>query len=208
MTRTAQHAALQWPWQGRQDSMRQPAVKIGDHLTSSIFRSTEILGTLVRAAIRKPKLALAVALAVLAALASTLTYTGYLVVGVLADYLGTGRVMAGLLLGILFARFPRISKGKLRLVGLLPKPARRPLIVSIIALCGLTFLARGDCVPAAFTGFAAAFLVGFPWLRRAVFDRMLSSVFKFTGKNPRKSTDDTVIDGEFREKKNDGLIDQ
>jgi hypothetical protein len=147
-------------------------------------------------------------LAVLAALASTLTYTGYLVVGVLADYLGTGRFMAGLLLGILFARFPKISKGKLRLVGLLPKPARRPLIVSILALCLVTFLARGDYVPAAFTGFATAFLLTYPWLRRALFDRILSSVFKFAGKNRPKNTDDMVIDGEFREKKNDGLIDQ
>lgn len=188
--------------------MCRPAVRIGDRLTSSNFRSTEILGSLVRAAIRTPKLAVAVALAVLAALASTLTYTGYLVVGVLADYLGTSRFMAGLLLGILFARFPRVSEGKLRLVGLLPTPVRRPLIVSIVALCALTFLARGDYVPAGFTGFATAFLLIFPWLRRAVFDRLLSSVFKFTGKSPRKSTDDMVIDGEFREKKNDGLIDQ
>ena len=158
--------------------------------------------------LRTPKLTIAVVLLVLAALAGTLTYTGYLVVGVLADYLGTGRFMAGLLLGILFARFPRISEGKLRLVGLLPKPVRRPLIVSILALCLVTFLARGDYVPAAFTGLTTAFLLTFPWLRRAVFDRMLSSVFKFTGKNPRKSSDDMVIDGEFREKKNDGLIDR
>lgn len=155
-----------------------------------------------------PKLTIAVALAVLAALAGTLTYTGFLVVGVLADYLDTGRVTAGLLLGVLFARFPRINKGKLRLVGLLPKPVRRPLIVSILALCLWTFLERGDYVPAAFTGFATAFLLTFPWLRRATFDRMLSSVFNFAGKKPRKSTDDMVIDGEFREKKNDGLIDQ
>lgn len=141
------------------------------------------------------------ALFVLVLLASTLTYTGYLVVGVLADYLGTGRVMAGLLLGVLFARFPKISNGKLRLVGLLPKPARRPLIVAILALCLVTFLARADYVPAAFTGFATAFLLGFPWLRRALFDRMLASVFKFTGRKPSGSTDDTVIEGEFREKK-------
>ncbi|WP_020656708.1 hypothetical protein [Massilia niastensis] len=148
-----------------------------------------------------PKLAIAVALLVLAALASTMTYTGFLVVGVLADYLGTGRVMAGLLLGGLFARFPWISKGKLRIVGVLPKPARRPLIVSLLALCLLHFLSRGEYVPAAFTGFATAFLLTYPWLRRAMFDRMLSSVFKFAGQNPRKSTDDTVIDGEFRERK-------
>lgn len=173
-----------------------------------ICRSTQILRYLVTAAWRKPKLTLAVVVLVLAALASTMTYTGYLVIGVLADQLGTGRVMAGLLLGGLFARFPWIRKGKLRIVGLLPKPVRRPLILSILALCLLSFVSRGEYVPAAFTGFATAFLLTFPWLRRAIFDRMLSSVFKFTGKNRPKSTDDTVIDGEFREKKNDGLIDQ
>lgn len=130
-----------------------------------------------------------------------MTYTGFLVIGVLADHLGTGRVTAGLLLGALFARFPWISKGKLRIVGLLPKPARRPLIVSILALCLLYFLSRHEYVPAVFTGFTTAFLLTYPWVRRAIFDRILSSVFKFTGSNPRKGTDDTVIEGEFREKK-------
>lgn len=149
---------------------------------------------------RTPKLTIAVALFVLAALASTMTYTGFLVIGVLADYLGTSRFLAGLLLAGLFARFPWISKGKLRIVGLLPKPVRRPLIVGLLALCLLHFLSRGAYVPAAFTGFATVFLLTFPWLRRAIFDRMVSSVFKFTGRNPRKSTDDMVIDGEFREK--------
>jgi hypothetical protein len=159
------------------------------------------LGFLVRTAMRMPKLTIAVALLVLAALASTMTYTGFLVVGVLADHLGTGRVMAGLLLGSLFARFPWISKGKLRIVGLLPKPVRRPLIVSLLALCLLNFLSRDEYVPAVVTGFATAFLLTYPWLRRAIFDRMLSSVFEFAGQRPLKSTDDTVIDGEFREKK-------
>jgi hypothetical protein len=161
----------------------------------------KILGFLVRAAIRMPKLTVAVALVVLAVLASTMTYTGFLVIGVLADHLGTGRVMAGLLLGALFARFPWIRKGKLRIVGLLPKPVRRPLIVSILALCLLYFLSRGEYEPAAFTGFATAFLLTFPWLRRAMFDRMLSSVFKFAGRSPSNSADDRVIEGEFREKK-------
>ncbi|MEW6372438.1 MAG: hypothetical protein AB1584_16000 [Pseudomonadota bacterium] len=137
----------------------------------------------------------------LAALASTMTYTGFLVVGVLADHLGTNRVMAGLLLGVLFARFPRISNGKLRMVGLLPKPVRRPLIVAILALCMLNFLSLGEYVSASFTGFATAFLLTYPWLRRAMFDRMLSSVFAFAGRKPRNSTDDNVIEGEFRERK-------
>ncbi|MFC5481218.1 hypothetical protein [Massilia suwonensis] len=131
-----------------------------------------------------------------------MTYTGYLVIGVLAEYLGTGRFMAGLLLGVLFARFPKVSQGKLRVVGLLPKPVRRPLIVGLLGLCLLHFLSRGDYVPAAFTGFATAFLLTYPWLRRKVFDRVVSSVFPFAGRQAPKSTgDDMVIDGEFRERK-------
>lgn len=148
-----------------------------------------------------PRLTFAVVVLALAALASTMTYTGFLVIGVLAEYLGTGRVMAGLLLGVLFARFPWIRKGKLRIVGILPKPARRPLIIGILALCLLHFLSQGDYVPAAFTGFVTTFVLTFPWLRRAMFDRMLSSVFKFAGKSPPKHSDDKVIEGEFREKK-------
>ena len=131
-----------------------------------------------------------------------MTYAGFLVIGVLADHLGTSRFLAGLLLGALFARFPWISKGKLRIVGLLPQPVRRPLIVSLFALCMLSFLAQGEYVPALFTGFATAFLLTYPWLRKGIFDRMVSSVFPFaTGRKPLKSTDDTVIEGEFRERK-------
>lgn len=148
-----------------------------------------------------PKLTAAVALAVLAAVAGTMTYTVFLVVGVLADQLGTGRFVAGLLLGALFARFPWISNGKPRIVGLLPKPVRRPLIVGILALCLLHFVWQGDYVSALFPGFTTAFLFTFPWLRRVIFDRLLGGIFKFTGRNPAKRTDDTVIDGEFRERK-------
>lgn len=150
---------------------------------------------------RMPKLTLALALCVLVALAGTLSYSAYLVVGVLADYLGTGRGMAGLLLGALFARFPWASKGKLRIVGLLPKPVRRPVMASLLALCLLHFLSRGDYVPAAFAGFAAAFVLTFPWLRRTMFDRVRSSVFNFAGQNRPQSIDDDVIEGEFKERK-------
>jgi hypothetical protein len=168
----------------------------------AFFWSTQILRFLIAAVIRKPKLTAAVAFLLLAALASTMTYTGFLLVGVLADYLGTGRFTAGLLLAALFARFPWIRNGKLRIVGLLPKPVRRPVILGLLALCLVHFLSRGDYVPAGFMGFTTAFVLTFPWLRRAMFDRMLSSVFKFTGKKPFQSTDDdTVIDGEFRERK-------
>jgi len=120
---------------------------------------------------------------------------------VLADYLDTGRFLAGLLLGVLLARFPWMSKGKLRIVGLLPKPVRRPFITSLVALCMLHFLIQGEHVSVAFTGFSTAFLLTFPWLRRTVFDRMRLSVFKFAGRNPPQRNDDMVIDGEFREKK-------
>lgn len=131
-----------------------------------------------------------------------MTYTGFLVIGRLAEQLGTGRVVAGLLLGGLLARFPWISKGKLRLVGLLPKPVRRPFIVSLLALCLLSFLWRGEYVPASFTGFTTAFLLAYPWLRRALFERMRSLVVRSVpGRNPPGGTDDTVIEGEFREKK-------
>jgi hypothetical protein len=138
---------------------------------------------------------------VLVALASTMTYTGFLVVGVLADHLGTSRPVAGLLLGGLFARFPWIIKGRLRIAGLLPKPARRPLIVGILALCLLNFLWRGEQVSVLVTGFATAFLLTYPWLKHALFDRTLSSFFKFTGRHAPQRTDETVIEGEFREKK-------
>jgi hypothetical protein len=172
-----------------------------DILSMSIWRSAEILSFLIGAAIRKPKLTIAVALLLLAALASTMTYTGFLVVGVLADYLGTSRFVAGLLLGGLFARFPWISRGKPRIVGLLPKPVRRPLILSILALCLLHFLWREEYLPASVTGFATVFLLIYPWWRRTIFDRIGSSVFGFTDRKASRSVDDAVIEGEFREKK-------
>jgi len=148
-----------------------------------------------------PKLTIAAALLVLAALASTMTYTGFLVIGVVAEHLGTGRVVAGMLLGVLLARFPWIRNGKLRIVGLLPKPVRRPFILGLLALCLLNFLSRGEYLPAGFIGFATAFLLGYPWLRRTLFERMSASVFRFAGRNPPDSSDDRVIEGEFREKK-------
>lgn len=170
-------------------------------LFTSPCRSTQILRLLLNAAIRTPKLTLAVALLLLAALAGTLTYTGFLVIGVLASYLGTGRFLAGLLLAVLFARFPWISNGKLRIVSLLPKPVRRPLIASILALCLVNFLWLGDIVPTLCTGFTLAFLAAYPWLRKALFNRIVSSVSRFTGRRPADGSDDMVIDGEFREKK-------
>ena len=128
----------------------------------------------------------------LAALAGTMTYAGFLAVGVLADHLGTNRTMAGLLLAGILARFPWIRRGKLRIVGLLPKAVRRPFIVSLFAFTLLSFLSQAEYVPALFTGFATAFLLTYPWLRKMIFKAR---------QNPSQSTDDNVIDGEFREKK-------
>ena len=145
---------------------------------------------------------IAVALLALVALAGTMTYTGYLVVGVLGEYLGTGRVLAGFLLGCLFARFPWISKGKFGTVGLLPKPVRRPIMVSLLVLCLFSFLWRAEYVPALLIGFTTAFLLTFPWIRRALFGRIVSSIFKPGAKQNRPiDADDRVIDGEFKEKK-------
>ncbi|SHG70695.1 hypothetical protein SAMN05428948_1701 [Massilia sp. CF038] len=136
------------------------------------------------------------------ALASTMTYAGFLVVGVVAEHLGTGRALAGLLLGIIFARIPRISKGKLQTVGLLPKPARLPIMVGLLTLCLVTFLSRGDYVAVVFAGIAMAFILTFPWIKRAVSGRVLSSIFRpATNAHRPQQADDTVIDVEFREKK-------
>lgn len=130
-----------------------------------------------------------------------MTYTGFLVVGVLADHLGTSRVVAGLLLGAVFARFPWISQGRLRIVGVLPQAVRRPLFVGLLALCLLRFLLLGETLPALCTGFTMAFLLGYPWLRKTLFGR-LTSVFAFApGRNAPASVDDNVIEGEFRERK-------
>ena len=131
-----------------------------------------------------------------------MSYTGFLVIGVLADYLGTSRFVAGLLLGVLFARFPRVSNGKLGMVGLLPKPVRQPLMVGLLALCLLRFLAQGDVAAALFVGFTMAFVLGFSWLKKLLWARVSSSVSDFGGggKTP-VAADNTVIDGEFRELK-------
>ncbi len=151
---------------------------------------------------RMPRLTIAATLIALAALASTMTYTGFLVVGVLAEYLGTGRMLAGLLLGVLFARVPWISKGKLRTVGLIPKPLRRPIIGGLLAVCMLSYLSRGEYVPAMVIAFAAVFLLTFPWMRRALFGRVFSSFFKSRPDQHRPANiDDRVIEGQFREKK-------
>ncbi|MDQ2819181.1 MAG: hypothetical protein M3Y65_02075 [Pseudomonadota bacterium] len=149
-----------------------------------------------------PRLTIAAALLVLAALAATMTYTGFLGVGMLADYLGTSRFLAGMLLGALFARFPWVSNGKLRIIGLLPTPVRLPLLASLLALCLLRLVMQGDVVSAFCAGFTLVFVLGFPWLKKRLFARLSSSVFNFAaGQKAAVVADNTVIEGEFREMK-------
>ena len=151
---------------------------------------------------RQPKLTIAVALLALAALAGTMSYTGFLVVGVLADHLGTGRVVAGLLLGVCFARLPSFSNGKFRTVGLLPKPVRRPIIVCLLALCFFSLVLRGEYLSAVFPVLATVFLLTFPWIKRALLGHVLSSFFTSPkGQKRSQNSDGNVIDVEFREKK-------
>ncbi|MFC7513622.1 hypothetical protein ACFQUU_01250 [Herbaspirillum sp. GCM10030257] len=149
-----------------------------------------------------PKLAIAVLILVLVAIAGTISYAGYLVVGIVADYLGTGRFVAGLLLGGLFARLPYISQGKLRTIGLLPKHARRPVLLALLAVCLLTLLYRGALVPSLFLGLAVGYLLAYRWMRQAFINRALSSLFGSSLDPARPmSTDATIIDVEVREKK-------
>ena len=91
----------------------------------------------------------------------------------------------------------------MRIVGLLPKPARLPVIVGLLSVCLVSFLSRADYVPAAFICFAVVFLLAFPWVKRAIFGRVVSSIFKPPADQQHrpKSSDSTVIDVEFREKK-------
>lgn len=149
-----------------------------------------------------PKLAVAVLLLALVALASSTTYAGYLVVSTVSHYLGTSRFLAALLLGIVFARLPWVRQGRLRAVGLLPGKARLPVMAALLASCLLHFLYLGEWLPVLFLGFAMGFLLGYRRLRQKLVARAMSSVLKAAQHPAQPRSDDrTVIDVEFREKK-------
>ncbi|WP_220809238.1 hypothetical protein [Noviherbaspirillum aridicola] len=161
-----------------------------------------IVRHLLQAAVRNPRTAAAILLLMLVALAGTLSYAGFIVVGTLAGYLGTSRFLAGLLLGVLFARIPWVAQGKLRTVGLLPRTARRPVMLALLVLALATCLYRGQIVAALFPGFASGFLLAYPRMRTAFVRRTLASLFRPRGDSPPSPrADDGVIDVEFREKK-------
>lgn len=166
------------------------------------LQEQKILRFLLGAVMGKPKLTIAVALLILTALAATMTYTGYLVIGVLAELLNTSRFAAGLLLGCVFARFPWIRNGKPRIVGLLPKPLRLPLMAALLSFCLVHFFMQSDVVAALCIGLTIAFVLGFSWLKKMLFARMSSSVFNFAARrNAPVAVDNTVIEGEFKEMK-------
>lgn len=149
-----------------------------------------------------PRLVAAIFLLTLVALASTLSYAGFLVVGVLAEHLGTGRLLAGLLLGVLFARLPWVSQGKLRTVGLLPKRARLPVMLALLLFCLLSYSYRGEWVPVLFLGLAAAFLLAYRRIRTMIASRIFSPFLRSpVDPHPPKRVDDKVVDVEFLEKK-------
>jgi hypothetical protein len=151
---------------------------------------------------RMPKLAIAVLLLALVVLASALSYTGFLVVGIVSEYLGTSRITTGLLIAAIFARLPSIRNEKLRTIGLLPRRARRPITIALLAFCWLITLYRGALVPALFLGFALAFLLTYGRLRKILVSRLISSFSKYPTETKRQhETDNTIIDVEVREKK-------
>ena len=157
---------------------------------------------LLQATVRRPKLAIVALLLALATLAGLMSYGGFLVVGVVANHLGTGRVIAGLLLGGLFARLPWVRERKLRTIGLLPKRARLPVMVALLAFCLLSYLYEGEVVSTLVLGFATTFLLTYRRIRQMIVSRAMSSLFKMPpDPNHPKSTDNAVIDVEFREKK-------
>lgn len=157
---------------------------------------------LVTVVSRMPKLSLAAFVLMLALLSGSLSYAGFLVVGTVSHYLGTGRVLAGLLLGMLFARVPWVREGRLTTLGILPRGARRPVVAGLLLLALATHFYRGNWMPVLFLAFAAAFLLGYPRLRKWLVGRALASLFgPAADASPRRSADSTVTDVEYRERK-------
>lgn len=164
--------------------------------------SKKILQLIVQGMVRMPRLAALVLLLALGALSSVITYAGYLVLGVVAEFLGIGRFATGLLFGTLFARLPWISQGRVGTVGLLPRNARRPVMLVLLAWCTVNLLYLGEIGSAVFPGFAAAFLLTYSWLRKKGLDRIWSFLRgSMRGPARQGASDPEIIDVEVREKK-------
>lgn len=150
---------------------------------------------------RMPRLVITTLLLVLVAFAGISTYAGYLVVGMIADYVGSGRFVAALLLGALFVRLPLVRDGKLRTIGILPKKVRLPAMLVLLAVCLIQHAFQRDALPVLALGLAATVPLTFRWIRQKLINRM--SVFFKPTRAPAapKSVDPSVIDVDFREKK-------
>lgn len=149
-----------------------------------------------------PRSAALVLLLTLGALSSSISYAGYLVLGVVAEFLGIGRFVTGLLFGALFARLPWIGQGRWGTVGLLPRNARRPVMLGLLMWCIASLLFLGQIGSAVFPGFAAAFLLSYPWFRQKALDR-IRSLLRGSMRGPARhgASDPGIIDVEVREKK-------
>lgn len=143
------------------------------------MKLSDLIPVLAMAAVRSPRKVLVIVLLFLFALASTMSYVGYLVITMLASQLGISRFLTGLFLGILFARLPRIRDGKLSTMGLLPKPARQPVIAAMLVFCLVNYLLRGQFVAVGFLSFAMVFLLGYGKLKKAVAGKVSSFIFPF-----------------------------
>jgi hypothetical protein len=167
-----------------------------------ILQEKNILSVLLQFAMRLPRLAIAVLVLALIVVIGILAYATFLVIGTVAEYLGTSRFVAGLMLGVLFARIPWVRQGKLRTVGLLPKAARQPAVISLLALCSLHFLLQDDFGRMTFLGFAAIIPLAFQRMKKRLISRVLSPFLRPSPNTARpQREDENIIDAEFREKK-------
>jgi len=154
-----------------------------------------------------PKLAIAFVVLLLVALAGVSVYAGYLVVGVVSDYLGIGRFLASLFLGIMFVRLPLVRQGKLSTVGVLPKAARLPIVMALLSMAMLSYFYRSEMVPVLCLFLAAALLLACRWMKLTLAHRMSSFFSKSVFESARsrsadgRNADPSIIDAEFREKK-------
>jgi hypothetical protein len=158
---------------------------------------------------RMPRASLVFALVALICIAGCSSYAGILAIASIADHLGTSRFVAGLLLGLLFLRLPSFREGKLRTKGLLPSPARLPLMVALLAACIVDYGSQGKVVEAVFIGLAVAILLAMKAIRALVATRIAGLFTRFQqppgtspATGPAKAVDSNVTDVDFREKKN------
>ena len=157
---------------------------------------------------RMPRVSLVFGLLLLILIAGCSAYAGILVIGSISRYLDTSRFVAGLLLGLAFLRLPSFKEGKLRTKGLVPKPARLPLMLILLAACLVSYLGRNEVRDAVFIGLAMGILLVTNAIRSLVKSRVASfftehqrSASAEPAAGPSRAADPNVIDVDFREPK-------